>query len=258
MYLKLKKGKLKEITEKAIKRAGNIRTLDKTIQIPRSTLSAYKNEKRYIRKENLRKLERYLNIRVSSKNIEEELSHNWKQIIGGRNCVKRKKEKGTYEKQLKLCHKASSKHMKLWHKNMKKKNPIKYHLMQYEKFKKIGGYKFKTKINEKVRNKLEQDIADLLKRMKISYIYEPLIKSNNRYFFPDFIIDNKIIIECTMWRGADKAIKLKEKISHLKKNYKVYVVIPKGLNKYYQILSNNLIIGLDNFVPVAQTFRDPK
>lgn len=67
-----------------------------------------------------------------------------------------------------------------------------------------------------------------------------------------------IIIECTMWRGADKAIKLKKKIKYLKQKYKVYVVIPKTLNKYYEILSQYLVLGLDEFVPVAQTFRDVK
>ena len=55
-----------------------------------------------------------------------------------------------------------------------------------------------------------------------------------------------------MWKGSDKAIKLKEKIKHLKKKYKVYVVIPKPLNKYYQIINNHLVLGLDEFVPVAQ------
>ena len=46
----------------------------------------------------------------------------------------------------------------------------------------------------------------------------------------------------------------KDKIEILDKKYKVFVIIPKALYSYYQILKNNLILGLDEFVPVAQTF----
>lgn len=57
-----------------------------------------------------------------------------------------------------------------------------------------------------------------------------------------------------MWRGLDKAIKLKRKIEILKDKYIIYVLIPKALNNYYKILNNHLILGLDELVPVAQTF----
>ena len=93
---------------------------------------------------------------------------------------------------------------------MKMENPKKYYMMQYEKFKRIGGYKYRTNNGEKVRNELEKEVANLLKKNKIEYEYEPLIKSDNKYFFPDFLINNKIILECTAWRGEAKAYKLKE------------------------------------------------
>ena len=91
-------------------------------------------------------------------------------------------------------------------------------------------------------------------KLKLNYEYEPLVKSEDKYFFPDFLIDDKIIIECTMWRGEVKAYKLKDKIKILEKRYKVFVIIPKDLYSYYRILDNHLILGLDEFASVAQTF----
>ena len=57
-----------------------------------------------------------------------------------------------------------------------------------------------------------------------------------------------------MWRGIEKAYKLKEKISLLEKKYKVFVVIPQNLYSYYKIIDDNLIQGLDKFASIAQTF----
>jgi len=137
---------------------------------------------------------------------------------------------------------------------MKLTQPRKYYEMQYSKFKKIGGYNHKTKRGEKVRNILEKQIANILHKLNINYEYEPLIKSDGKYFFPDFIINKKIVIECTSWKGEIKAYKLKEKINHLKKDYNVFVVIPKNLYTYYKILDNYLVKGIEEFVLVAQTF----
>ena len=137
---------------------------------------------------------------------------------------------------------------------MKKNNPEEYYILQYNRFKKIGGYKYKTKRGELVRNNFEKSAADILYNLNINYQYEPLVKSNNKYFFPDFLINNKIIVECTMWKGEVKAYKLKDKIKYLSDNYKVFILIPKDLYSYYRILDNHLVLGLDEFASVAQTF----
>ena len=137
---------------------------------------------------------------------------------------------------------------------MKKTNPEEYYISQYEKFKKIGEYKYVTNNGEKVRNILEKEVADILKNHKIKYEYEPYINVKNKAFSPDFLINKRVIVECTAWRGYDKAVKLKRKIEYLKGKYKIYVVIPKALNKYYQTINKHLVLGLDEFVPVAQTF----
>lgn len=137
---------------------------------------------------------------------------------------------------------------------MKQNEPEKYHLMQYEKFKKIGGYKFITNNGEKVRNKFEKDTADILKDRGFQYEYEPLVRIGERFFFPDFLVNGNIIIECTEWRGHDKAIKLKEKIKYLKKEYKVYVLIPKALKRYYEILNHHLLLGFDDLKKVCKSW----
>jgi transcriptional regulator with XRE-family HTH domain len=254
MFIELKRGVLKNIISSGFKKAGNIHKLAKELGISKSSLSMYHLEKRVINEQNLEKLLNYLSIKIREEEIIKRLSSNWKQIKGGTNCVRAKKERGVFEKQMRLCHKNSSNYMKNLHKRMKREQPEKYYKEQYEKFKKIGGYKYITNNGEKVRNNWEKEVADMLKSLGVDYQYEPLIKIGNKAFFPDFFVSGDILIECTAWRGYDKAIKLREKIKYLKKYYKVYVVIPKGLYNYYQIIDNHLVLGLDEFVPLAQTF----
>ncbi|MCU0642398.1 MAG: helix-turn-helix domain-containing protein, partial [archaeon] len=213
MFLRLRRGLLKDITSRAINKSGNIRKLEKETGISRSALSRFYNEKRSINSKDLAKLADYLRIKIKNKDILKETPDNMRQINGGKRCVELKKRRGTFAKQLELCHKKSSEYMKKLHKEMKKNSPKEYYRSQYEKFKKIGNYKYTTDNNEKVRNELERDLANALKKAKIDYQYEPFILIDNKAFFPDFLINNKIIIECTAWRGYDKAIKLKEKIS---------------------------------------------
>lgn len=245
---------MREILSIAFHKAGNIRKLEKITGIPRATLSAYHTENRLINLKNLEKIVKYLAIKFPDKEIVKRLPPNWKQVKGGKNSGAIRKREGTFEKQMLLCRKGSSRYMKLWHITMKKLSPEKYYSSQFEKFKKIGLYKFETIGKIKVRNVLEKEIGDILEKIRVDYKYETLVRVGKKVFFPDFFIGGKVIVECTMWRGFDKAIKLKEKIKYLEKKYKVYVVIPKTLNRYYKILNRNLVLGPDEFVPVAQTF----
>jgi hypothetical protein len=128
---------------------------------------------------------------------------------------------------------------------MKSDNPDLYHKIQYERFKKIGKYKHESLKGEKVRNDLERRTANWLIKNKINYKFEPLIRIDNKFFFPDFVIEDKVIIECTMWRGYDKAAKLREKIEVLERKYKVFVLIPENLYKYYKSIQPNIIFSLE-------------
>lgn len=260
MYLKLKSGVLNKIITQTFKKVRDIKKFSKEIKIPKSTLYLYRDEKRLISEKNLKKLEEFLDIKVTEEEIIKQLPDNWKQVIGGKNCAEKKKKEGTLYNQLKEARKKIpfGKSAKAWHTRMKRDNPDEYHMIQYERFKKIGGYKFITKKGEKVRNLLEKQTADILFDNKIEYKYEQMINFNKIYFFPDFLIKPNIIVECTAWRGFDKATKLKSKIDCLKSKYRVFVLIPKALNNYYKILNNHLVLGLDEFVPLAQTFRDAK
>jgi hypothetical protein len=254
MFFKLKEGVLKKLMEEGFKKTGNIRKLEKEIGISKTTLSSYHLEKRLVNERNLIKIENFFNIKIKEDEIIQKFPNNWKQKIGGKKCVESKIKRGSYKHDLKKAQKKGALKIKEWHSRMKKEHPKEYYLIQYDKFKKIGGYKYITKRGEKVRNKFEKDVADTLNKLKVNYQYEPLVNIGSKYFFPDFLINDKIIVEATAWRGKIKAYKLREKIKELEKKYKVYVVIPKNLYSYYKILNNHLILGLDDFVPVAQTF----
>ena len=255
--MKIDKKKQEEILRKAILKAGGYRKLSKKINIPRSTLTGYINGQ-LIPEDRFKSLLKFIKVKQEDDFLFERLPDNWKQIKGGINCVISKKKKGTFERDMKNIQSIQSVNLKKWHKFMKQNSPQEYYLTQYSRFKKIGGYKFLTSRGEKVRNLLEKEVADYLFKKKINYEYEPLINVGSHYFFPDFLINKKIIIECTMWRGVEKAYKLRYKIDILKKNYTIYIVIPKTLYSYYESLDNHLILGLDGLVPVAQTFLSPK
>lgn len=255
MYLKINKSEERRVIEKAVIKAGSYRKLSKLINIPRSSLLRY-SQGGLIEDIRFKALTKFLNLNTFNELIEEKLPNNWRQIKGGKRLIESKKNKGTFKAEMKKWQEFQAKKLKKWHKFMKNKNPQEYYRIQYERFKKVGGYKYLTKKGEKVRNILEKQIADKLYELKIEYQYEPLINVGKNYFFPDFLINEKIIIECTMWRGESKAYKLQEKIRYLNPKYKVYIVVPKTLYRYYKILNNHLVLGLDEFVPVAQTFKN--
>lgn len=250
MFYILRKGDLKTIVRKARDRAGSFKELAKKIEIPKSTLIGYNLKTKTVNKENLNKIIKYARAKSTEYRIINELPTNWRQIKGGKNCVKIKKRNGTFESQLNQFRDRSGKGLKKWHRAMKKKDIEEYHKIQYNRFKKVGNYKFKTKKGEKVRNYLEKEMADCLYKKGIKYEYEPFVRVGKKCFFPDFVINDKIIVECTAWRGYDKAIKLKEKIKHLKKQYSVYVLIPKALNRFYKVLDKHLVFETKD-VPVA-------
>jgi hypothetical protein len=252
MYIKVSKHSQLDLIKEAIEKAGTIRKISKILKIPKSSIHRYQNSET-IPKDRFKQIIKFL-----EKNIKEikteDLENNWKQKLGGKNCVTAKKRNGTYKKDLKKAQISGTKKLKKWHQMMKITQPRKYYKLQYSKFKKISGYKHKTNKGEKVKNILEKQIADILYKLNIDYEYEPLIEAGGKYFFPDFLINKKIIIECTSWKGETKAYKLKERIEHLKKDYKVFIVIPKNLYSYYRILDNYLVKSIEEFVPIAQTF----
>lgn len=255
MYFLLKNSELKKLIREALKKAGSYNELSKNVKIGRQKIWYYQTKNVAIKEERLNSILDYLGIKINKENIENELPNNWRQVIGGKNCVKKKIKDGTLNEQLKSSRKNIKKTLSDWHKDFKEQDPKAYHILQYEHFKKIGSYKFVTDNKEKVRNILERDIANILKKLNLSYKYENIVKAGGKYFFPDFLIDNKIIVECTMWKGYDKAIKLADKINKLKDKYRVYVVIPTKLKKYYTSIEKYLVLGIEDFSKLARTFN---
>ena len=249
MYIEILDNQ-KEIIDLAINKAGTYRKLAKTMNIPKASITRYRDGGA-IPEDRFGRIINFLNIDENTLKIEK-LDDNWKQILGGMKVVKLKKENGTYEKQLRQAQIGGAKYLKAWHKRMKKEQPKEYQLIQHEKFKKMLGYKCLTIKGEKVRNKFEKIVADKLTELKIDYEYEPLIRRNGKWFYPDFLINKKIIIECTEWKGEIKAYQLKEKIRYYGSGYEVLVVIPKHLYTMYRILDKHLILGVDEIARVAQ------
>lgn len=94
MYVRIKE-KQEEIINSAIEKAGSYRKLQKTIKIPKASLYRYKKlEAMPI--DRFHKLINFLEIKEEIKL--EKFEDNWKQRIGGRNCVKAKKKKEPLKK----------------------------------------------------------------------------------------------------------------------------------------------------------------
>lgn len=254
MFVKLAVGEQKKLLLSAIKKAGSERKLASLTGISNATISDYKLEKYNLPLERFNTIVKFLDLKSKPKIISL-LQSNWGRKLGGKKCVESKKRKGIFIENMNMLKKISSERMRSWHKRMKRYNKEEYYSIQYSRFKKIGNYKFETKSKELVRNELEKEVADILFDLKIKYKYEPLVSVKRKCYFPDFAVDSTII-ECTMWRGKENAYKLKKKILDLQDNgFRVYVIIPKTLLKYYKCLGNDVIIFREDFRAwVAQIF----
>jgi hypothetical protein len=252
------KNKQTEFISNAINLIGSERKLAKITNIPKSCISDYHREKVNISEKRALKIVSVARNLASYLSFVNKIPADWGRVKGGKNCVLIKIQKGLLEENLKKMHKASSQKMKLWHRELKRNNRKFYYNMQYERFKKIGGYKLKTLRGEKVRNFLEKDVADVLFKNNINYQYEPYLEIKNHVFFPDFILtEEKIIVEVTYWRGFQNANKLKRKIKLYEQlGYKAVCVIPTDIQKFYKCITKFIVSTPHELVEsarVAQT-----
>jgi len=239
MYLKFNKGVQKEVITNAIKKAGSERKLCKIAGISKGTIYKYKFEYTNISKTSFQRILHFLNEDFNNyrKYIVKELPDNWGRVKGGINCVAKKKAAGKFDETIEKLRRATSKRMIKWHKDFKANHPKKYHLLQYDRFKKIdGGYKYKLKNGTPIRNHLEKELGDFLSSQKIKFDYEPYVNIDGKVYFPDFKIKNKII-EATEWKHPDKKKlhKLKTKLTNYKKErLETVLFVPKNLRKFYK------------------------
>ena len=249
MLVRLPKGAQQNLITLAVKKAGSERKLSVLIGIPKSSIFDYKSEHVNIPNSRFNLIVNFLGISAKTFNLEY-LPNNWGQSKGGLNCVKKKIKDGSLYKELEKARK-KTKGIAAWHAYMKHNEPEKYHILQYEHFKHVGKYKFKTLRGELVRNKLEKEIADFLHKKSINYLYEPLIKGAKHYYFPDFQI-NSLIIECTAWKGPTKSYSLKKKIKDLNSTgFRVYVFVPPELQHFYKAIDSYLIGSLDELTTIV-------
>ena len=249
MFVKLPRSVLRHLLISAITKAGSERELSKLTGIPKSSIYDYKFERVHIPDSRFNLILNFLDISAKKFNPKY-LPDNWGQLKGGLNCVKKKIKDGTLYGELEKARK-KTKGIKAWHEYMQKNEPERYHVIQYEHFKKVGGYKFKTLRGEFVRNKLEKKIADFFHLNNIKYSYEPITKGLQGYYFPDFQI-NSLIIECTAWKGLTKSYSLKKKIEDLNSaGFRVYVFVPPELQHFYKAIDSYLIGSLDELATLV-------
>ena len=248
MRLEFLPHKQNKFIQTAIEKVGNGKELGRLTNISADTIYSYRDEKFTISLEKAQRIAKIMNVKWEDveRDIKNKLPDNWGQKLGGKKLIKLKTSRGIFPETVERLRKASSERMKEWHKEMKEKHPKEYHIIQYNRFKKVGNYKFKTKRGEKVRNELERDVANFLFDLKVDYEYETLVKGKRNYYFPDFLIGN-IILECSMWRGEEKARKLKNKIRDLEADgFEVFVIIPENIRKFYKLLEEKIITNIDN------------
>jgi len=243
IFVKFKKGKQKEFILKALKIASSERKLEKLTGIPKSSIYEYKNEHWNMPLVRVKKLTKLISKEFSDilGDVEKLLPSNWGRKKGGKKRINLSKSKGEFEKVKQNLRIA----LKNWHTRMRLNQTEKYYKMQYEKFKIMRLYKFKTLRGEIVRNQLEMRVANILFRNGIDYEYEPFILIEGHRYFPDFKIKD-VIIECTAWDKEDKALELNEKINNYKKaGFRIFCVIPPKLKRLYKVINNFIIRAED-------------
>ena len=166
---------------------------------------------------------------------------NWGQTKGGFSVQQKYREENRFDKIHLGMRNGSSEYMKKWHARMRGQYPGEYFELQHERFKCASGYKFIAKKGHFVRNQFELEIANILHSLSLDYDYEPPIKFSSTSLFPDFKIGN-LLIECTAWKGNQKADALSNKIQKYEAaGYKVRVVIPEKLSRFYKSIENHII-----------------
>jgi hypothetical protein len=116
---------------------------------------------------------------------------------------------------------------------------------------------------EKMYNEGEKIIAECLTENNIDYKYEPLLNLSNKYFFPDFLVDNIIIERCgySNWDGYwEKALKKFQYYDKFFSGKIIMVISAESLKVAYKkvkkVLENveNIIIIKENDIELSPRF----
>jgi len=174
------------------------------------------------------------------------LPENWGRVKGGKS-----RSKSELAAHLATVHGKALLATRNWHASMKREHLVQYYESQHAKFKAVAGYKFHAKRGHKVRNEFEKRFADCLYENGVDYEYEPRIDCDGRTFFPDFKIGN-LLVECTAWRGCDKARKLAVKLAAFEESgYDAVVVVPHELRAFYKSIEPYLVSDFNQVVKLC-------
>ncbi|MFH1391939.1 MAG: hypothetical protein ABIH20_06515 [Candidatus Diapherotrites archaeon] len=239
MYVNLEKEVQFKLVDEAIKKAGSERKLEKLTEIPDISINYYKKFKRRLSYSRFKKLITFLSLKEADFQFKLVNPKEFR-VKGGKTVQEKYLKENSFRALHDRMRKGSSKYMEKWHAYMKKEKPEEYFDLQHSRFRKINKKKWKTNRGEFVRNEFEMEIANILNGLSVEYLYEPCMKLSSTYF-PDFKVGN-LIIECTAWRGEDKARSLSIKIQTFEKEgYNVKVVVPDNLRSFYKSIENHII-----------------
>ncbi len=241
MRFTLKSGLQRKIILEMIEIAGSERSLAKYLNVSNGAIYRLKNENVTLSETMLQKIKSLLP--MTALEYKQILPDTWGQSKGGRNLIIKKKQSGTYPADMNRLHEASSKWARKWHQKMRATNPEAYFISQYERFKKIGGYKYRLLNGIPVRNRLEKQIGDYFCSNNIHFEYEPYLNVTGDAYFPDFICGSTII-EATEWNrpNPEKIDRLNKKIAAYKKaGLRVCFFIPENTRKFYKRLRSPVV-----------------
>jgi hypothetical protein len=242
-----KQGKQRELLIKSIEKVGSERKLSKLTGFSKGAINRYKFEKHHMPTARLSKIAAILcmDINEVKRDIIRQLPNSWGQKKGGLAAVSKKKKEGTFESNIEMLRQISSERMKRWHAITKKRNPLKYFQLQFDRFKKVGNYPIVCN-NIKVRNWLEAEIAEFLSAQRIKFEYETCIIVKGKAYFPDFKAGN-LLIEATFWSHPrkERIDYLNSKISDYEEaGYEVVFFVPPSHRKFYKELGSTVLSDL--------------
>jgi hypothetical protein len=138
------------------------------------------------------------------------------------------------------------------------KDPKRLRMISHLGFLKSTKRKFLGPKGELVFNELEKKVAETLHANGIDYVYEPIISLGKNFVSPDFLLEGKVIIECTEWTDiTEKSFLLKTKIKRLvasKIIKRAIVVTNQSLLRGYQksLKETAAVTTLEHFIQVLK------
>lgn len=231
--LLFKKGKQREFLELASKNIGSLRKLAKFLNLGWGNFWYYLDERITLPYKLFKKIILLGDIKeeiILNLWVEKVLPQNWGRIKGGIKTGQKLRTDTKFQRKWKRIRKIAGKKIR-----------IKYINNWDIGFRKIGKRNVIGPKSEKMFNEGERKIAQWLLNRGINYEYEKLIKLNNNFYFPDFLVGDIIIERCGFtWKNYIP--RLKQKIEDYANywNGKIIMVCPENS---FQIIKNLININ---------------